>query len=59
MMDFSLLISQFESNKLEFRYIDTYYADRQWNRVYDGCGGFRKLEKLFFDLHWFYPDFIK
>lgn len=52
-----LLIRQFESNKLEFRYIDTYDAKRQWNRVYDGCDGFRKLEKFFFDLHWFYPDF--
>jgi len=54
-----LLLRQLESNKLECRYIDIYEAERQWSRVFDGSDGFGKLEKLFFDLHWFYPDFIK
>lgn len=53
-----LLVRQLENNKLEFRYIDTNKEERQWNRVFDGSEGFGELEKFFFDLHWFYPDFI-
>lgn len=53
-----LLVRQLESNKLEFRYIDTYKEERQWNRVLDGNEGYGELEKFFYHLHWFYPDFI-
>lgn len=53
-----LLVRQLESKKLEFRYIDTFKTERQWSRVFEGSDGFRKLEKIFFDLHWFYPDFL-
>ncbi|MBD3918450.1 hypothetical protein H8B09_06755 [Paenibacillus sp. PR3] len=53
-----LLVIQLESNKLEFRYIDTYMVERQWKRVFDGSDGFGKLEEFFFDIQWFYPNFI-
>ncbi|GMK37192.1 hypothetical protein PCCS19_02450 [Paenibacillus sp. CCS19] len=54
-----LLVKQLEDDKLEFRYIDTYITKSQWNRVFDGIHGYRKLEKFFMELHWFYPEFIE
>lgn len=38
---------------LEFRYIDTHIAARQWTRVIDEGEAFGRLERFFDQLHWF------
>jgi hypothetical protein len=41
--------------KIAFRYIDTNIKDKQWHRTVEGKDGFARLEKFFYQLHWFYP----
>ncbi len=54
-----LLISPLENDKFEFRFIDTDKYEKQWKRIYSASEGFKELEKFFFNIHWFYPNFIK
>ena len=41
--------------KIEFRYIDTYRAERQWHRIVNEDEAFSRLERFFDQLHWFGP----
>ena len=51
-----LRISPLSDGQLEFRYIDTYIAERQWSRTVPGLEAFERLEKFFDQLHWFSKD---
>jgi len=48
-----LRISPRYDGRLEFRYIDTYIAPRQWARTIDERDAFVRLERFFDQLHWF------
>ena len=41
------------NGRLEFRYIDTHIAARQWVRVIDEGHAFARLERFFDELRWF------
>jgi len=48
-----LRISPRPDGTLEFRYIDTYRADEQWQRTVAGPEGVARLEHFFDQLRWF------
>jgi hypothetical protein len=47
-----LRISPGSDGTMEFRYIDTYVASRQWHRLVKQEDAFRRLELFLAQLHW-------
>jgi len=41
------------NGQIEFRYLDTLAADKQWHRTVAGDDAFRRLELFLNQLHWF------
>lgn len=50
-----LRVSPVADGRLDFRFVDTYIEEEQWHRVVPGTAGFSRLERFFFQVHWFYP----
>ena len=48
-----LRISPRENGRLEFRYLDTPNADKQWHRTVEGKDAFTRLQSFVEQLHWF------
>jgi hypothetical protein len=48
-----LRISPLFDGNIEFRYLDTYLRDRQWQRVVPEAQAFSRLERFFDQLNWF------
>jgi hypothetical protein len=48
-----LRISPLFDGNIEFRYLDTYFKDRQWRRVVPEAEAFSRLERFFEQLNWF------
>jgi hypothetical protein len=48
-----LRISPRENGRLEFRYLDTSNADKQWHRTVEGKDAFTRLQSFVEQLHWF------
>jgi hypothetical protein len=48
-----LRISPLRDGNIDFRYIDTFIEDRQWQRVVPAAEAFARLERFFQQLNWF------
>lgn len=48
-----LRISPLQNGTIEFRYIDTYFKDKQWHRVVSEDAAFERLVGFTNQLHWF------
>lgn len=48
-----LRISTLDNDRLEFRYLDTVIAEKQWHRIVEGADGFARLKSFLTQLHWF------
>ncbi len=47
-----LLVRPLSDGTMEFRYVDTHIASRQWHRVVKEEDAFRRLERFIDQLHW-------
>jgi hypothetical protein len=48
-----LRISPMFDGNIEFRYLDTYFKSRQWQRIVPEAEAFLRLERFFEQLNWF------
>jgi hypothetical protein len=48
-----LVISPRDDGAVEFRYVDTPIASKQWRRIVPGSEAFARLQRFADDLRWF------
>ena len=48
-----LIISPRADGSVDFRYVDTLFASKQWHRVVTGPEAFSRLQRFADQLHWF------
>lgn len=48
-----LRVSPLPEGKIEFRFVDSYYKEKQWRRVVEAKDAFQRLEIFLDQLHWF------